>query len=71
MTTSIIRAEIRQWELHDHNQISGFVYNDRNEIFDDGDGITMTYDRLVQGGGFALVEVNKSIYKIYDDEKKP
>lgn len=66
----IIRAEIRRWRRN-AKAVEGFVYNDKQDCFEDGESIVILLIKDVrESPTFFLIETEGGIYKLPKDEKE-
>jgi len=66
---TIIRAEIRQWQLR-QNVVEGKIYNDTGDIYDDGENIVVIGIKDIrESPTFFLIQTDHGIYKLDKEER--
>ena len=65
-----ITAELRQWR-RSNNGVTGFIYNDRNEVWDDGEEafFSVPPDGWSEHTNYWLVKTNTEVYRCDKDEE--
>lgn len=65
-----ITAELRKWRRNG-DAVEGFVYNDINDCWEDGEWAYFTNTEWFESANFYLVRVGGSVYKCSKDEESP
>lgn len=66
-----ITAELRRWHKLDDKHVEGFVYNDINEVWVDGEhALLFPIIEWIESTNFWLVRTNTACYKLSKDERK-
>lgn len=64
----MITAELRQWR-RSNNGVTGFIYRDRNEVWDDGEEAFFSITRWEDCSTFWLAHSNTEVYQCDKDEE--
>jgi hypothetical protein len=71
--TTYQTAEIRRWR-REKNYITGYVYNDPNDIWEDGEFFDIDLDdqpaTLLDQGRFLLLVTRATVFKLDKDEQQ-
>lgn len=63
-------AELRRW-YRILDTFFGYVYNDPNDNWDDGEFAELEVDVLADSGGFYILKsAGKTLFKLYKDEER-
>lgn len=63
-----ITAELRKWR-RSANGVTGFIYNDINEVWEDGEEAFFTVKEYVESVNYYLAVTNTEVYKLPKDEE--
>ncbi len=70
-----ITGELRKWRVERHHHdgsgtVCGVMYNDRREIWHDGEAAVIHFSKFKECSGFYLAITGASAIKCYKDELK-
>lgn len=66
-----ITAELRKWHKLDDQHVEGFVYDDINEVWEDGErALLFPIIQWVESPNFWLAITNTACYKLSKDEQQ-
>lgn len=67
--TTLKTADLRRW-WRKGNAIHGYVYNDPDDFYDDGEFAELVIDVLIDNGGFYILKsFGKTFYKLYKSDE--